>query len=155
MPAAIRTITEARFELAKIRSSVDAVQAFMDNLDILLDQFASVRDSVIAPVNGTKMSAVAPADADGNGLSLADQVLLICKESPRALKPKTVVAELKRRGFVYSGKTDLYNAVFNSLSYLTKRKGVLEHTKKHGYVLKKENLPEISNEQKAKEVART
>ena len=83
----------------------------------------------------------------------SDKILIaIISEYGRPVMPADVVREYKRRGWPEpEGK--MYNSIFGSMSYLSKRKRVLEKTDK-GYRLIAHNLQGGGEGAKAREVAR-
>jgi len=127
MEAKINNISQVNKELDMAMKHLERIQAFMNNVQEIMDQFNIIREGLnAAPVAG---------QMDPIHLSLADRVILIVRQFGHPVWPKAVAAEYENRGWPAPRGGTVYDAVNGAMSYLLHRRKLLGRNEEGYFVL--------------------
>jgi hypothetical protein len=128
----IKTLPEAKEELARIADSVIRLQDFVVHFSGVMDQLNEMRGSnghtqlEIGKISEQRFSRIAE-------MPFTDRILAIMKDANKPMFQKSLVAEYNRRAWPET-KVSLSKAINGALNYLTNRRRLVERTD-DGYVL--------------------
>lgn len=134
----IKTLPEAKEELARVADSISRLQEFVVHFSGVMDQLNEMRGVAAAPTQLEMGKIAEPKFERVANLPFTDRVLLILKDAGKPMFQKSIVAEYTRRAWPLPGNVPLAKAINGAISYLSKRKQIIVRTD-DGYVFASAN----------------